>query len=152
MASAKTSNPLARLGLGPEKMERGILRFSVRLMFAVALPGLAFTSCQRESASAGDEILYWSANLPYEQEFAKQVVAEWNTLHPESPVVHQPVPEGQSSEEVILASIAAKTTPDIYSNVWPGDTEFYVRARSVVCLSDIPEPRSSWCNAVAQKR
>lgn len=99
--------------------------------------------CQSEISSDNGGILYWSANNPYEQEVARQVVAEWNQLHPETPVVHQPVPEGQSSEEVILAAIAAKTTPDIYSNVWPGDVEFYVRAQSVVCLSDIPGAEES---------
>ncbi len=50
----------------------------------------------------------------------------------------QPVPEGQSSEEVILAAVVGKTTPDIYSNMWQGDVEGYARARAVVPLDTIP--------------
>ncbi len=114
----------------------GLLKTILKITFCFWL-GI-IVSCKQGAHSGNDEILFWSSNNPYEQEIAKQVVAEWNALNPKSPVKHQPVPEGQTSEEVILASVAAKTTPDIYSNVWPGDVEFYVRAKSIVSLSDIP--------------
>jgi multiple sugar transport system substrate-binding protein len=100
---------------------------------------LAAVGCGRDSNTVGDELIYWSANNPYEQEVARAVVKEWNELHPDMPVRHQPIPEGQSSEEVILAAIVGETTPDIYSNVWPGDTEFYVRANAVVRLDQFPD-------------
>jgi len=50
----------------------------------------------------------------------------------------QPVPEGQSSEEVILAAVVGKTTPDIYSNMWQGDVEAYAQAKKLVALDTLP--------------
>ena len=78
---------------------------------------------------------------------AREVVAEWNAQHPDMPVHHQPIPEGQSSEEVILASIAGRTTPDIYSNAWPGDVEFYVRARALIALDQFAD-----CDSLVDSR
>lgn len=95
--------------------------------------------CGAADRQTGEALVYWSANNPYEQEVARAVVAEWNTRYPDRPVVHQPVPEGQSSEEVILAAIVGKTTPDVYSNVWPGDVEFYVRARALVRIDQFDD-------------
>ncbi len=108
------------------------------VMKFLILPGLIFLACGHSPERAEDALIFWSANNVFEQQFAREVVAEWNRLHPDKHVVHQPVPEGQSSEEVILASIAARTTPDIYANVWPGDVQFYVRANAVVRISDFP--------------
>ncbi|MGH7453232.1 MAG: extracellular solute-binding protein [bacterium] len=106
--------------------------------------------CGGEMKAQRHELLYWSANNPYEQNVAREIVAEWNAQHPEMPVHHQPIPEGQSSEEVILAAIAGRTTPDIYSNAWPGDVEFYVRAKALIALdqfADFDSLVSSRCAA-----
>ncbi|UCD37070.1 MAG: extracellular solute-binding protein [Fidelibacterota bacterium] len=90
-------------------------------------------SCQ----VAGDEdyLTYWCATNTFEIEFARQIVIEWNQDTTHLPVRFQPVPSGQSSEEVILAAIVGKTTPDIYSNVWPGVIEQYREAGAVISLS-----------------
>ena len=40
-------------------------------------------------------------------------------------VFFQHIPEGQSSEEILLAAVVAGTTPDIYSNIWQGLVDFY---------------------------
>lgn len=107
-----------------------------------ALVGLIFLACGRntEQATKGEITLkYWSANNQYEIDLARKVVAEWNALHPEIQVVHQSIPEGQSSEEVILSAVVSKTTPDIYSNIWPGDVELYVEANSLVVLDQFPD-------------
>ena len=85
------------------------------------------------------ELTYWSANNPYEQKFAKEIVAEWNLVHPDMPVKYQPVPEGQSSEEIILAAVVGKSPPDIYSNMWPGDVQLYVNANALVPLSQFAD-------------
>ncbi len=65
------------------------------------------------------------------------MVAEWNAAHPNEKVKFQPVPEGQSSEEVVLAAIVGKTTPDIYSNMWQGDVEAYAKAKILVALDTL---------------
>ncbi|MGH7495129.1 MAG: extracellular solute-binding protein [bacterium] len=126
-------------------------RFCVSPVLCANLCGLFFAcGSNYEHNLARRELLYWSANNPYEQELAREIVAKWNVLHPDMPVRHQPIPEGQSSEEVILAAIAGRTTPDIYSNTWPGDVEFYVRARALVALdqfADFDSTIASRCRA-----
>jgi multiple sugar transport system substrate-binding protein len=49
----------------------------------------------------------------------------------------QPIPEGQSSEEVILAAVVGKTTPDIYANMWQGSVEMYASAGILIPLDTI---------------
>ena len=84
------------------------------------------SACRSDLARKGNSgVLYWSSNNGGEIKFSKWAVDRWNQAHPDSPVKYQPVPEGQSSEEIILAAVVAKTTPDIYSNIWQGLVEFY---------------------------
>ncbi|RLD17817.1 MAG: ABC transporter substrate-binding protein, partial [Bacteroidetes bacterium] len=80
---------------------------------------------------------YWSASNPEEMSFAQGYVEAWNTSHPDNPIQFQPVPEGQSSEEIILSAVVAKTTPDIYANMWQGDVEDYARAGVIVPLDTL---------------
>ncbi len=96
-----------------------------------------FAGCTGRRQSGERPLVYWSSNNPYEIVFARRMVAQWNALHPDMPVVHQPVPEGQSSEEVILAAVVGRTTPDIYSNMWQGEVEAYARAGVLVPLDTI---------------
>lgn len=69
--------------------------------------------------------------------FAQKYVNAWNAMHPDARMDFQPIPEGQSSEEIILAAIVGKTTPDIYANMWQGDVEDYARAGVIVPLDTI---------------
>lgn len=95
--------------------------------------------CSASHIDPDTTITYWSANNQYEQDLAKVIVEEWNTMHPDMPVKHQPIPEGTSSEEVILAAVVGKNTPDVYSNMWPGDVQLYVNAKVLVPLSDFAD-------------
>jgi len=79
-------------------------------------------------------LTYWSAQNPGERNLAEILVEEWNAAHPNIQVDLQPLPAGQSSEEVLLAAIAAGTTPDVCSNVWPGVVDDFVRAGALVAL------------------
>jgi multiple sugar transport system substrate-binding protein len=96
---------------------------------------------QAEIARPGSHIAltYWSATNAQELEFANSVSAEWNAQHPEVQIKVEPVPSGQSSEEVILAAIASGTTPDIYANVFPGAMQDLLDARGVIQLDDYPD-------------
>jgi multiple sugar transport system substrate-binding protein len=47
------------------------------------------------------------------------------------------VPEGQSSEEVILAAVVGKTTPDMYANMWQGTVEMYAHAGVLIALDTL---------------
>ncbi len=95
------------------------------------------TTCGKERAGQRHALEYWSSNNSGEIQFSRWAVDRWNGEHPENPVKFQPVPEGQSSEEIILAAVVAKTTPDIYSNIWQGLVEFYSRSGILVPLDTI---------------
>ena len=103
------------------------------MIFAAILPG-----CSQKRDQRSENLVYWSSNNQNEIEFANAMVSEWNRRHPDQPIHTQPVPEGQSSEEVILAAVVGKTTPDIYSNMWQGDVEGYARAGAIVPLDTLP--------------
>lgn len=98
---------------------------------------LAQLSCSSKSERNPDHLIYWSSNNTQEIDFARVMVAEWNKENPQRQVSFQPVPEGQSSEEIILAAVVGKTTPDIYSNMWQGDVEDYARAGVLVALDTL---------------
>ncbi|MFA3784091.1 extracellular solute-binding protein [Melioribacteraceae bacterium 4301-Me] len=98
---------------------------------------MILVSCSSKVEKRRDEIIYWSSNNTEEIEFAKYVVNKWNQINKNQKVKFQPVPEGQSSEEVILAAVVGKTTPDIYSNMWEGDVESYARAGVLVALDTL---------------
>ena len=74
-------------------------------------------SCSSRSERNPNHLIYWSSNNTQEIEFARYIVNGWNKKNPSETVSFQPVPEGQSSEEIILAAVVGKTTPDIYSNM-----------------------------------
>lgn len=110
-------------------------RNSVGTLLIAGLIALS-TACSRHGDSSGS-LTYWSSNNPEEMTFAKRYVEVWNTTHPEAQIHFQPIPEGQSSEEVILAAVVGKTTPDIYANMWQGDVEDYARAGAIVPLDTL---------------
>lgn len=97
-------------------------------MIILALLSCVCTVSDRSEESKIVQLTYWSANNQYEMDLAAKLVDEWNKSHPAIQVKHQPIPESRSSEEVILAAIVGKKTPDVYSNMWPGDIALYVRA------------------------
>ncbi len=94
--------------------------------------------CSGQREGSGKGLLYWSSNNTYEIDFSRVMVQQWNLKRPDTEVRFQPVPEGQSSEEVILAAVVGETTPDIYSNMWQGDVESYAQAGVLVPLDTIP--------------
>ena len=106
----------------------------------IILSLISFTiiSCGGNSESRKNGIIYWSSNNTDEINFARKIVDSWDIKNPEQRVKFQPVPEGQSSEEVILAAVVGETTPDIYSNMWQGDVELYAKAGKLVPLDTLP--------------
>jgi multiple sugar transport system substrate-binding protein len=97
---------------------------------------LVCISCTR-SQERRNELLYWSSNNTPEIEFTEKFTTQWNEAHPDQIIRSQPVPEGQSSEEVILAAVVGKTTPDIYANMWQGSVEMYANAGVLIPLDTL---------------
>jgi multiple sugar transport system substrate-binding protein len=81
-------------------------------------------------------LTYWPAANPVETRLAMRLAAEWNLVNPDVQVRVQPLPAGRSSEEVLLAAIVAKATPDVSSNVSSALLARLVRAGGVVRLDN----------------
>ncbi len=94
-------------------------------------------SCNSNNKDSRTTILYWCSNNNDEIKFAKVSTEEWNKNNPKVQIKYQPVPEGRSSEEIILAAVVGKTTPDIYSNMWQGDVEAYAQAGVLIALDTL---------------
>jgi len=97
---------------------------------------LMIISC-RDQSQDNQSLVFWSSSNPEEIKFTSQYIDKWNQANPAQPFIFQPVPEGQSSEEVILAAVVGKTTPDIYANMWQGDVEDFARSRVLVPLDTL---------------
>lgn len=104
----------------------------ILLLLVVLIP-----SCSKKESGPQNTLLVWCSNDHYEIEFTKKITKDWNKSHPENFVKFQPVPEGQSSEEVILAAVVGETTPDIYTNMWQGDVEAYALAGQLIALDTL---------------
>jgi multiple sugar transport system substrate-binding protein len=93
-------------------------------------------STRPRKVSAPITLTYWPAANPPETRLAMRLAAEWNLANPDVQVRVQPLPAGRSSEEVLLAAIVAKATPDISSNVSSALLARLVRAGGVVRLDN----------------
>jgi multiple sugar transport system substrate-binding protein len=91
---------------------------------------------QNASAAAPITLTYWPAANPPETRLAMRLAKQWNAENPDVQVQVQPLPAGRSSEEVLLAAIVAKATPDISSNVSSALLARLVRANGVVRLDN----------------
>jgi multiple sugar transport system substrate-binding protein len=87
-------------------------------------------------AAAPITLTYWPAANPEETRLAMRLTAQWNLENPDVQVRAQPLPAGRSSEEVLLAAIVAKATPDVSSNVSSALLARLVRAGGVVRLDN----------------
>ena len=95
------------------------------------------SSCYFGRKNKDSVLEYWSSNNNGEITFSRKTVEAWNLLHPDHTLKYQPIPEGQSSEEIILAAVVGKTTPDIYSNMWQGSVELYAKANVLIPLDTL---------------
>jgi multiple sugar transport system substrate-binding protein len=103
--------------------------------FIACLFGLMLGGCRQVETKR--PLLFWCSNNAGEITFAREFTEQWQRNHPDKPLRYQPIPEGQSSEEIILASVVGKTTPDIYANMWQGSVEMYAKAGVLIPLDTI---------------
>ncbi len=105
------------------------------ILFGFAI--IFFVSCTRNSSGKENEILFWCSNNNPEIKLCTNITTAWNKNHNDLSIHLQPIPEGQSSEEVILAAVVGKTTPDIYANMWQGSVEMYAHAGVLIALDTL---------------
>ncbi|GAB3573253.1 extracellular solute-binding protein [Spirosoma luteolum] len=115
---------------------------SANPIFRLLLVALLIGACHRRDEGASRPLTFWCSNNAGEIQFAKEFVARWQRDRPDKPLRYQPIPEGQSSEEIILASVVGKTTPDIYANMWQGSVAMYAKAGVLVPLDTIADFRA----------
>lgn len=106
------------------------------LLIILAIIIFSFSGCA-ENEKKQEAIVFWSSNNQDEILFSQKVVKSWNATKNGKKVKFQPVPEGQSSEEIILAAVVGETTPDIYANMWQGDVEAYADAGVLIPLDTL---------------
>jgi multiple sugar transport system substrate-binding protein len=82
-------------------------------------------------------LTYWPAANPPEVRLALRLAEQWNREHADVQVRVQPLPAGRSTEEVLLAAIVARATPDVSSNVSSALLARLVRAGGVVRLDTL---------------
>ena len=104
---------------------------------ALLLCLFVLTACQRDDGKQARPLTFWCSNNAGEITFAKEFTDQWKRSRPDKPLRYQPIPEGQSSEEIILASVVGKTTPDIYANMWQGNVEMYAKAGVLIPLDTL---------------
>ncbi len=109
------------------------------VLSVLTLSGCATEAEHVEAPSSIIELTYWPAPNQQEVQLADSLVRKWNHLHPNIRVRMQPIPVSQSTEEVLLAAIAGKTTPDVCSNIWPGALHEYTRAGGLIALDQFPD-------------
>ena len=90
-------------------------------------------------SSQAVELTYWTSSNPEEIELGRSLVKQWNQLHPDVQVQMQPIPATQSSEEVLLAAIVSKTTPDVCSNILPAIMGRFTKSNAVLALDAFPD-------------
>ncbi|MEO7501009.1 MAG: sugar ABC transporter substrate-binding protein, partial [Gemmatimonadaceae bacterium] len=81
-------------------------------------------------------LTYWPAANPSETRLAIALSSQWNKENPGVQIRVQPLPAGRSTEEVLLAAIVARATPDVSSNVSSALLSRLVRAGGVVRLDN----------------
>jgi|LGVF01.2.fsa_nt_gb multiple sugar transport system substrate-binding protein len=111
-----------------------IVDFKMKNTYLILL--ILFCACNSSKKQNNNTLLFWSSNNRGEIEFSEHFVDKWNK-NQETKVRFQPIPEGQTSEEVILASVVGETTPDIYANMWQGSVEMYAKAGVLIPLDTL---------------
>jgi multiple sugar transport system substrate-binding protein len=89
-----------------------------------------------ETAAATGPITIWYSNNEQEIAWGEAVVEAWNAEHPDEQVTAQEIPAGQSSEEVITASITAGNTPCLIFNTAPAAVPQFQRQGGLVALNE----------------
>src|SRR5688572_1945030 len=108
--------------------------FARQIFFSLIL--LSLLACRGKEQDK-NTLVFWSSANAQEMDFARRYINEWNNSPGNKSIIFQPVPEGQSSEEVILAAVVGKTTPDMYANMWQGDVEDFAQSGVLIALDTL---------------
>jgi multiple sugar transport system substrate-binding protein len=115
-------------------------------LLAVGLAGTAAACGGSDSggdadaaAQARGPITVWLSNNKEEVAWGKQMVAAWNSAHPDQKVTAQEIPTGKSSEEVIGAAITAGNAPCLIFNTSPASVSQFQKQGGLVALDSFSD-------------
>ncbi|POZ88663.1 MULTISPECIES: extracellular solute-binding protein [Petrotoga] len=83
------------------------------------------------------KLVFWTAPNPQQEMFWKEVVAEYEALHPEIDIEWSTIPAAGSSEEAILTAIASGRGPDISTNIFSGFAAQLADIGQLVALNEL---------------
>ena len=118
----------------------------IAALLAVGLAGTAAACGGSDSggdadaaAQARGAITVWLSNNKEEVAWGKQMVAAWNSAHPDQKVTAQEIPTGKSSEEVIGAAITAGNAPCLIFNTSPASVSQFQKQGGLVALDSFSD-------------
>ena len=76
---------------------------------------------------------------PEEVAWGEEVVASWNSQHPDEKITAQQIPAGKTSEEVIYSSIVAGNAPWCQMNTAPSAVPQFEKAGGLVPVDTFPD-------------
>jgi multiple sugar transport system substrate-binding protein len=106
---------------------------------ACSSSGSPSTSSTNTSSTGTGPISIWYSNNAQEITWGQQMVASWNSQHPDQKISAQQIPTGTSSEEVIGAAITAGTEPCLIFNTSPASVPQFQQQGGLVNLSQFPD-------------
>jgi multiple sugar transport system substrate-binding protein len=95
----------------------------------------------RTSQSRG-AIKIWLSNNKDEVAWGEQMVAAWNSAHPNEMVTSEQIPAGRSSEEVITAAITGGNAPCLIFNTAPAAVPEFEKMGGLVALDTFADGAS----------
>jgi multiple sugar transport system substrate-binding protein len=128
-------------------MNRTTTRVAATLACVAVLAGAtAPVAAGARAPAAGEEgrgpIEIWYSNNQQEIDWATERIDAWNAEHPDEEVSAQEIPAGDSSEEVIAASITAGNTPCLIYNTAPAAVSSFQQQQGLVALDEFEDGRT----------
>ncbi|MFI5086044.1 MAG: extracellular solute-binding protein [Actinomycetales bacterium] len=130
-------------------MKRSRSKTTIRIlsMAAAALMGTTVlaacgggggSTAASSALTAKGPIKIWYSNNAFEVKWGQEMVASWNSAHPNEQITGQEIPAGKSSEETIGAAITAGTAPCLVFNTAPVAVPQFQKQGGLVPLDSFP--------------
>jgi hypothetical protein len=81
-----------------------MLSFGIPVLLILSILSSALVIGREKPA----ELVFWTAPNKFQNRYNKEIVDTWNRENPDIKIKWTPIPQGESSEEVIFAAIASE--------------------------------------------
>jgi ABC-type sugar transport system, periplasmic component len=111
-----------------------MLSFGIPVLLILSILSSALVIGREKPA----ELVFWTAPNKFQNRYNKEIVDTWNRENPDIKIKWTPIPQGESSEEVIFAAIASETAPNLLTNVFSGFAETLAKNKVLIPLDTLP--------------